>query len=128
MKQLKGWDAYVADTADPERDILELPLTEDEVYLIRYPTRAQGKAIAAAQARGDVDALLIALLGEDAGRRVVELSDDQPGYVLDAFVLDVLRSFGFAAEVEKAIEGEVEEGKSRRSRTRGGRARTSSAA
>lgn len=131
MKRLKGWDAYVADTADDDRT-LELPLTEDEVYLISYPSRRQGKAIAAAQAEGDVDALLIALLGEEAGRRVAELSDDQPGYVLDTFLMDVLRKFGFATEAieatEDADETVVDAGKPRRSRTRGGRVPNSSAA
>lgn len=124
MKKLKGWDAYVAE-ADVDDTAIELPLTEDESYLIRYPTRRQAKAIAAAQAEGDVDALLLALLGEEAGRRVAQLSEDQPAAVLDALVLDVLRGFGFAPEIETVTETEAEAGKPRK---RGKRQETSSAA
>lgn len=119
MEKLKGWDAYVSE-ADLDDSAVELPLSDTESYIIRYPTRRQAKAVSAALAEGNVDALLVALLGEDAGARVAELSEDQPAKVLDAFLLDVLRGFGFASEVS-----EVDEGKPRK---RGKRPGTSSAA
>lgn len=109
MKSLKGWDAYVAESGVIEDNAIELPLTDDEVYVIPYPTRRQGKKIAEAQASGDADALLVALLGEEAGGRVAELSADHPHHVLDGFLLDVMRKFGF---IEDDPETEVEPGKS----------------
>jgi hypothetical protein len=110
MKKLKGWDSYVQESTSKDERSIELPLTDDEVYIIHYPTRNQGKAIAAAQKEGDIDALLVALLGKEAGERVAELSADAPGYVLDEFLLDVMRKFGFVSDED--IEGEVEAGKS----------------
>lgn len=99
MKQLKGWDAYVAEaTSDVEDRSLELPLSDDETYVIPYPTRRQGKQIMEAQLEGDTDKLITALLGEQAGRRVVELSEDQPAGAVDALLVDVLVAFGFMAE------------------------------
>ncbi|MBB1153522.1 hypothetical protein [Amycolatopsis dendrobii] len=115
MKKLQGWDAYVADakTGDEDRSI-ELPLTPDESYVIQYPTRRQGRKIRAAQDSGDMDALLVALLGDEAGRRVAELSEDEPAYVLDLFLIDVMRKFGFIDEdeTEDDDETQVTEGKS----------------
>jgi hypothetical protein len=114
MRTLKGWDAYVAEATSADERSIELPLTDDESYIIQYPTRRQGKAIAEAQASGDVDALLIALLGKEAGRRVAELSEDSPGFVLDEFLLDVMRGFGFVPDDLDAIEAPkvVDAGKS----------------
>jgi hypothetical protein len=102
MKQLKGWDAYVAEAEATEEDrSIELPLTDDEVYIIRYPTREQGKAIEAAEKSGDADALCVALLGEEAGRRVADLSRGHSHHVLDAFLMDVMRKFGFLPDEER---------------------------
>lgn len=110
MKKLKGWNAYVSEAESTEDDrSIELPLTDDEVYVIHYPTREQGKAIAQAEKTGDADALCVALLGEEAGRRVAELSQGHSHHVLDAFLMDVMRKFGFLPEGE---ETEVDEGKS----------------
>jgi hypothetical protein len=98
MKSLRGWDSYVAEASTDGDTSLELPLTPDETYVIPYPTRKQGRAITKAQREGDTDAMLISLLGPEAGARVVELSEDHPGYVLDAFLLDVMRKFGMIPE------------------------------
>ncbi len=98
MKQLKGWDAYVAEATSGQDQHIELPLTEDEVYVLDYPTRAQARKIQAAYTDGDTDALIVALLGEEAGRRVVELSENYPASVLDLLLLDVLRKFGLAPD------------------------------
>ena len=117
MRKLKGWDAYVQESGSATERCIELPLTDDESYIINYPTRRQGKAIAAAQESGDVDALLIALLGQEAGERVAELSVDAPGYVLDEFLLDVMRKFGFVPE-EEELPADVEAGKSSGTSTR----------
>lgn len=120
MKKLKGWDAYVAESGARDDRSIELPLTDDESYIIPYPTRRQGKAIAEAQASGDVDALLIALLGKEAGERVAELSVDFPAYVLDEFLVDVMRKFGFLDDdAESVVDAEtvVDAGKSSAPRT-----------
>lgn len=112
MKQLKGWDAYVQEaTSVEETQSVELPLFDDEVYIIDYPTRRQGKAITAAQAEGDMDALLVALLGPEAGQRVADLSADYPSSVLDRFIVDLLAKFGFV-DIEADDETEVDAGKS----------------
>ncbi|MEU5259023.1 hypothetical protein [Amycolatopsis sp. NPDC021455] len=111
MRKLKGWDAYVAESGSRNDRCVELPLTDDECYIIQYPTRRQGKAIAEAQQSGDMDALLVALLGKECGERVAELSADAPGYVLDELLLDVLRAFGFAPEDPDAPQ-ELDAGKS----------------
>lgn len=104
MKTLKGWDAYVQDAHNDDLGSIELPLTADEKYVIPYPSRRQGKAITAAQKAGDVDAMLIALLGTVAGERVAEISADSPGYVLDEFLLDVMRKFGFVEDDDSDVE------------------------
>lgn len=100
MKRLSTWDTYVQEaTKDGDRSI-ELPLTEDEVFVVGYPTRRQGREIAKAQVAGDTDALLVAMLGKDAGTRVKELAEDQPAYVLDEFLIDVMKKFGMIPDVE----------------------------
>lgn len=118
MRTLKGWDAYVAEASTGDDRSIELPLTDDECYIVQYPTRRQGQAIVAAQESGDVDALLVALLGEEAGRRVAELSADAPGFVLDEFLLDVMRGFGFVTDDVEAPPKVVDAGKSRSTPTR----------
>lgn len=110
MKKLKGWDSYVKESLSKDDRSIELPLTDDEVYVIPYPSRKQGEAMVAAQKNGDVQALLVALLGPEAGDRVAELSADYPGYILDEFLLDVMRKFGFVDDTEDAPV--VEAGKS----------------
>ncbi|MET9262412.1 hypothetical protein [Amycolatopsis sp. NPDC004079] len=115
MKKLQGWDAYVAEAkTDNDDRSIELPLTPDETYIIKYPTRRQGKKIRAAQDTGDMDALLVALLGDEAGRRVAEISEDAPAYVLDLFLIDVMRKFGFIEDEadDEDDETAVAEGKS----------------
>lgn len=128
MKSLKGWDAYVAEAAPPEDSAIELPLTADEVYVIDYPTRRQGKKIIEAQAKGDVDDLLVALLGEEAGKRVSELSFDYPGYVLDQFLVDVMRKFGFIDDTDEVVDAGKSTPRRNGTRKRGTARTTSSAA
>lgn len=119
MKKLKGWDSYVKESMSSDDSSIELPLTDDESYIIPYPSRKQGEAIAAAQRDTDMDALLIALLGPEAGQRVAQLSADYPGYVLDEFLLDVLRKFGFVDEETTAddVVNVVDAGKPSPART-----------
>lgn len=100
MKRLSGWDTYVREATRKGDRSIELPLTPDETYVITYPTRRQGKAISKAQAEGDTDAMLIALIGEEAGTRVLELSEDEPSYVLDEFLIDVMKKFGMLIDDE----------------------------
>lgn len=106
MKRLSTWDTYVQEASKKgDRDI-ELPLTDDEVFVIPYPTRRQAREIAQAQRVGDLDKLLAALLGEEAGKRVSDLAEDQPVYVLDEFLLDVMRKFGMIPEEADLEEAE----------------------
>ncbi len=100
MKRLSTWDTYVKEAMKDGDRSIELPLTEDESYVITYPTRAQGRKIADAQLRGNTDDLLIAMLGEAAGERVKELSENWPAFVLDAFLEDVMKKFGMLPEDE----------------------------
>jgi hypothetical protein len=94
VKRLNTWDTYVREALTKGDRSIEIPLTADETYVVPFPTRRQGRAIADAQQNGDTDAMLIALLGEEAGTRVRELAEDQPTYVLDDFLVDVMRKFG----------------------------------
>lgn len=94
MKRLSNWDTYVREAMKDGDRSIELPLTEDECYVVGYPTRRQGREIAKAQRDGDTDALLVAMLGDEAGTRVKELAEDWPAFVLDEFLLDVMRKFG----------------------------------
>lgn len=100
MKRLSTWDTYVREAKKQGDRSVELPLTEDEVFVVQYPTRRHARLIAQAQRVGDIDALLVAMLGEDAGRRVSELAEDQPAYVLDEFLLDVMKKFGMLPDDE----------------------------
>jgi hypothetical protein len=115
VKRLSTWDTYVREASKEGDRSIELPLTEDEVFIVRYPTRRQAREIANAQRVGDVDGLLVAMLGETAGKRVAELAEDQPSYVLDEFLLDVMKKFGMlpdddSSDAEDA--GGEQEGKS----------------
>lgn len=94
MKRLSTWDTYVQEAMKGGDRSIELPLTDDESYIIHYPTRRQGRDIAEAQRNGDTDALLVAMLGEAAGTRVKELAEDWPAFVLDQFLMDVMKKFG----------------------------------
>ena len=100
MKRVSTWDTYVREATKKGDRSIEIPLTEDEVFVVQYPTRRQGREIAKAQRMGDTDALLVAMLGEAAGTRVQELSEDQPGYVLDEFLMDVMKKFGMIPDDE----------------------------
>ena len=132
MKRITGWNAYVAEAGDREDRAIEVPISDDEIYIVDYPTRSQGKEIAAAQRTGDIDALLIALLGEEAGGRVAELSANEPGFILDGYLLEIMKAFGFVDEdIEAATDLVKAAGKSRSSnatRKRGTQRKTSPAA
>jgi hypothetical protein len=104
VKTLSTWDTYVTEATSVEDRRIQLPITDDEVYVLEYPTRRQGKEILAAQRRGDVDAMLVALLGEQAGARIAELSNDEPGFVVDHFLVDVMRKFGMIPEDESTAD------------------------
>jgi hypothetical protein len=106
VKRLSTWDTYVKEAMKDGDRSIELPLTEDESYVITYPTRAQGRKIADAQLRGNTDDLLIAMLGEAAGERVKELSENWPAFVLDAFLEDVMKKFGMLPEDEDDDDSE----------------------
>lgn len=125
MKRLSTWDTYVREAKKEGDRSIELPLTDDEVFIVKYPTRRQAREITRSQRVGDTEALLIALLGEAAGTRVNELAEDQPAYVLDEFLVDVMKKFGMipddddirdADDVTEAVNGatvdDVPEGKS----------------
>jgi hypothetical protein len=114
VKRLSTWDTYVREATKKGDRSIELPLTDDEVYVVHYPTRRQGREIAKAQRIGDTDALLVAMLGEEAGTRVKDLAEDQPAYVLDEFLIDVMKKFGMITDddeiedvddVVEAVEG-----------------------
>jgi hypothetical protein len=105
VKRLSTWDTYVQEAAKKGDRSIEIPLTEDEVFIVSYPTRRQGREIVRAQTMADTDALLIAMLGEDAGRRVQELAEDQPAYVLDEFIYDVMRKFGMIPDESDDADG-----------------------
>lgn len=104
MKRLSTWDTYVREAKRNGDRSIELPLTEDETFILHYPTRKQARVIAGAQRSGDMDALLIGLLGKKAGTRVKDLADDQPAYVLDEFLMDVMRKFGIVRDDEGDTE------------------------
>jgi hypothetical protein len=108
VKRLSNWDTYVQEAMKDGDRSVELPLTDDESYVITYPTRKQGREIAKAQREGDTDALLVAMLGEAAGTRVRELSEDWPAFVLDAFLLDVMKKLGMIPEDEDPRDEEQE--------------------
>ena len=109
MKRLSGWDTYVKEAKKAGDRSIELPLTPDEVFVISYPTRRQGRQIARAQAAGDTDALLVAMLGDEAGKRVQELAEDEPAFVLDEFLMDVMRKFGMIPDNEDTEDTENDE-------------------
>lgn len=94
MKRLSTWDTYVKEAQAKGDRSIEIPLTEDEIYHVDYPTRRQGRLIVESQIKGDTDGVLLGLLGEAAGTRVKELAEDQPAYVLDEFIVDVMKKFG----------------------------------
>lgn len=108
MKRTSTWDTYVQEARKKGDRSIELPLTDDESYLIPYPSRRQGRAIARATAIGDTDALVMALLGDEAGERVKELAEDHPADVLDEFLLDVMRQFGMVSEKDDAADDSPE--------------------
>jgi hypothetical protein len=99
--KLSSWDTYLREaTKDGDRSI-EFPLSEDECYTIPYPSRHRGRLIAKAQGRNDTDGLVRALLGDEAGERVLELSEGVPAFVLDELLLDVFRKFGMIEDDTK---------------------------
>lgn len=96
MKSMSTWDTYVkeAEAKEGERARIKVPISEDEYLIAEYPTRAQGRQIVESQLRGDTDGVLIGLLGEEAGTRIKDLAEHHPAFVLDAYILDVMRKFG----------------------------------
>lgn len=113
MKRLSTWDTYVHEARKKGDRSIEVPLTEDEVFVVPYPTRRQGREIAKAQRSGDTDALIIAMLGPDAGQRVIDLAEDEQADVLDEFLIDVMKKFGMIADDDDDSDDESgSEGKS----------------
>jgi hypothetical protein len=94
VKRVSTWDTYVKEAQAKGDRSIEVPVTDDEVYVVNYPTRRQGRHVVESQLKGDTDGVLIGLLGDEAGGRVKELAEDHPAYVLDEFILDVMRKFG----------------------------------
>ncbi|MCA1191614.1 hypothetical protein [Saccharopolyspora sp. 6V] len=91
MKQLKGWDQRVTEA---RHDPVELPVSETETLQIDYPSKKRINALNAASRTGDLDGMTLALLGPEAGQRVLDLAEDQPGDILDGLLVDVLDAFG----------------------------------
>lgn len=100
MKRTSTWDSYVKEARKKGDRAIEIPLTDDEVFIVKYPTRRQGREIAKAQRTGDTDALIIAMLGKTAGTRIIELAEDEQADVLDEFLIDVMKKFGMIPDDE----------------------------
>lgn len=100
MKRVSTWDTYVKEARKKGDRAIEIPLTEDEVFIVKYPTRRQGREIAKAQRTGDTDALIVAMLGKEAGARIIELAEDEQADVLDEFLIDVMKKFGMIPDDE----------------------------
>jgi hypothetical protein len=107
VRKLAGWDTYVREAARKNVQSIELPLTPDECYVVDYPTRRRGRKMDEARQNGDTDALMLALLGEEAGSRVLELAEDEPAYVLDEMIVDIMRKFGMLPEDESTEDADV---------------------
>lgn len=101
MKRLSTWDTYVKEAKAQGDRSIEIPLTTDDVYIVNYPTRRQGRQIVECQLKGDTDGVLVGLIGEVAGARVKELAEDEPAFVLDAFIVDVMKKFGMIPDDEE---------------------------
>jgi hypothetical protein len=101
-KKLRGWDSYVADA---KKEPLLLPLSKSETVTINFPSKRQISAFNEGRRNGDMDAMIVALLGEEAGTRVIELSEDAPFSVLDELLIDV------AEEFDLLIPGVTRQGK-----------------
>jgi len=104
MKALSTWDTYVREASEQVDRRIEFPLNDDEVYVIDYPTRRQGRLIQKAQRENDTDALVFGLLGEEIGERVIALAENAPADVLDNLLLDVMRKFGMISDPTPATE------------------------
>jgi hypothetical protein len=100
VKRVSTWDTYVKEARKKGDRAIEIPLTEDEVFIVKYPTRRQGREIAKAQRTGDTDALIVAMLGKEAGARIIELAEDEQADVLDEFLIDVMKKFGMIPDDE----------------------------
>jgi hypothetical protein len=108
VKRLSSWDTYVEEATKGGDRSIEFPITADECYQITYPSRARGRQIAKAQGEGNTDRLVLALLGDEAGQRVLELAEERPAFVLDELLLDVMRKFGMIPEDEAADDADTD--------------------
>lgn len=104
MKRVSTWDTYVKEAQAKGDRSIEVPVTDDEVYVVTYPTRKRGRHIVESQLKGDTDGVLIGLLGDEVGNRVKELAEDHPAYVLDEFILDVMRKFGMIPDDKEELD------------------------
>jgi hypothetical protein len=87
-KQLKGWDAYVAEAT---REPVELPMPDGDPILIHYPTGGKLRLIDAAPSTAEVIRILF---GDEPGNRLIKLFEDAPGDVLRRIITDVGVEFG----------------------------------
>jgi hypothetical protein len=119
MKKVSTWDTYVREVAEQDDRRIEVPISEDETYIIDYPTRRQGRMIQKAQRENDTDALLLGLLGDDVGARIMELAEDAPADVLDKLLLDVMRRFGMIPDEPDDPEPAKANGRAAKAATNG---------
>ncbi|GAA0632160.1 hypothetical protein GCM10010174_61450 [Kutzneria viridogrisea] len=98
-KQLKAWDAYVAEAAVAP---VELPLSDGTVLTIHQPSYGAILALNAARASGDVDAQLTHLCGEDNAARLRELFAAAPIGAVQAFLRDVTAGLGLSEDPGEA--------------------------
>lgn len=90
-KQLKAWDAYVAEA---QREPLELPMPDGDPILIGFPTGGQIRRLQRAWQVGDTDDAVYAMFGDEQGKRILSLFEHAPGDVVNRIVTDVAKEFG----------------------------------
>lgn len=90
--QVKTWDEYVSETVgDVEPFQLQLP--DGTLLEPGFPTADQMEAMNDAQRRQDSVALMIAVFGEEAGPKMLELTAKAPFVVRTKLANDVITHY-----------------------------------
>lgn len=94
--EFKRWDQYVSEA---QHDPFELPVSDDEVIVVAYPTGASSVQAARAFRNDDPQAFMSAVCG-DQYDRVWDLVSSAPKDVMSELMTDMLAYFDMLPEYE----------------------------
>lgn len=84
---------------ESQREPVEITMPTGKPIVVPFPTGEQTKTIAAALQANDEDAMVLALFGDEDGKRLLDRFKDAPADFAGRLIAKVMESFGMPKEL-----------------------------